>query len=79
MNTVINAADNTITDEPWTQTSDRNTWRAYRGGFVLTVSRLAVDRWQAVAERGDTSERSPVIATRLAAQAWAERQTGDAR
>jgi hypothetical protein len=43
---------------------------------VLTVTRLAVERWQAVAEREDTTGRSPVIATRLAAQAWAERQTG---
>jgi hypothetical protein len=66
-------------DEPWTRTSDRSTWRAYRGGWVLTVTRLGVDSWQAVAEREDTTERSPAIASRLAAQAWAERQAGGAR
>jgi hypothetical protein len=59
-------------DEPWTRTSDRAVWRAYKNGLVLTVTRLAVDCWQAVAEGPGVTERSPVLATRLAAQRWAD-------
>jgi len=28
-------------DEPWARTSDRNVWRACKGGLVLTVTRIA--------------------------------------
>ena len=67
-------------DEPWARTSDRSTWRAYKGGLVLTVSRLAGGGWQAVVESGNVTERSPApLPTRLAAQRWAESRAGGAR
>ena len=47
-------------------------WRAYKGGLVLTVTRLAANGWQAVAEGKGVTERSPALATRLAAQRWAD-------
>ncbi len=59
-------------DEPWTRTPDRAVWRAYKGGLVLTVTRLAANGWQAVAEGKGVTERSPALATRLAAQRWAD-------
>jgi hypothetical protein len=65
-------------DEPWTRTPDRAVWRAYKGGLVLTVTRLAANGWQAVAEGKGVTERSPTLATRLAAQRWAESRAGGA-
>ena len=64
-------------DEPWARTSDRNVWRAYRNGFVLTVTRAADGTgWQATVESPDVTERSQPKATRLAAQAWADNRAG---
>ena len=66
-------------DEPWARTSDRNVWRAYRNGLVLTVTRLAGGSgWQATVESPGTTERSEPKATRLAAQSWAGNRAGDA-
>jgi hypothetical protein len=66
-------------DEPWTRTSDRSVWRAYKNGLVLTVTRLTVDGWQAVVEGPGVTERSSVVATRLKAQAWADNRAGGDR
>ena len=61
-------------DESWARISDRNVWRAYKGGLVLTVTRVADGSgWTATVESPNVTERSPVpLPTRLAAQAWAE-------
>ena len=66
-------------DEPWARTSDRSTWRAYKRGLMLTVTRLAGDGWMAIVEGENVTERSPVLATRLAAQRWADSRAGGAR
>ena len=66
-------------DEPWTRTSDRSVWRAYKNGLVLTVTRLTVDGWRTDVEGPGITERSPVMATRLAAQRWADSRAGGAR
>ena len=67
-------------DEPWARTSDRLTWRAYRNGLVLTVTRVADGSgWQAVVESPNVAERSTVpLPTRLAAQSWCENRAGGA-
>jgi hypothetical protein len=65
-------------DEPWARTSDRSTWRAYQRGLVLTVTRVGVDYWEALAEDDGATERSPVLPSRLAAQRWAENRAGGA-
>jgi len=65
-------------DEPWARTSDRSVWRAYKSGLVLTVTRLIGGGWQAVIEGPGVTERSPVLATRLAAQRWADSRAGGA-
>jgi hypothetical protein len=65
--------------EPWTRTSDRSVWRAYKDGLVLTVTRLTVDGWVAEVEGPGVTERSAVLATRLKAQAWADNRAGGAR
>jgi len=67
-------------DEPWARTSDRSTWRAYRNGLVLTVTRVADGSgWQAVVESANVTERSPApLSTRLAAQSWCENRAGGA-
>ena len=47
-------------DEPWARTSDRNVWRAYKGGLVLTVTRVADGSgWTATVESPGVTERSP--------------------
>ena len=52
---------------------DRACWRAYRNGLLLTVTRRAHEHWIAIVECGDVIVgRSPVIATRLACQQWAD-------
>ena len=68
-------------DEPWARTSDRAVWRAYKGGLVLTVTRLADGSgWQAMVESPGVTERSPApLLTRLAAQRWADSLAGGAR
>ncbi len=75
------AAGQKPADEPWARTSDRNVWRAYRGGLVLTVTRVADGSgWQATVESPNVTERSTVpLPTRLAAQAWADNRAGGAR
>jgi hypothetical protein len=65
-------------DEPWARTSDRFTWRAYRNGLVLTVIRLGVDHWQAIVEGEGVIERSPALASRTAAERWAENRADGA-
>jgi len=67
-------------DEPWARTSDRSTWRAYRGGLVLTVTRAADGSgWQATVEGPNTVERSAApFAARKAAQSWCENRAGGA-
>ena len=67
-------------DEPWARTSDRSTWRAYKRGLVLTVTRLAGDGWLAMVEGEGVTERSPApLPTRLAGQRWADSLAGGAR
>jgi hypothetical protein len=68
-------------DEPWARTSDRKVWRAYKGGLVLTVTRVADGGgWQATVESPNVTERSPAsLPTRLAAQQWADDRAGGAR
>lgn len=58
----------------WQQTPDRRTWRAARGGLVLTVTKLANGAFRADAE--GMARRSPEFRTRLAAQGWAENKAG---
>ena len=65
--------------KPWARTSDRSTWRAYKNGLMLTVTRLTGGGWQAVAEGPAVTERSPVLPTRLAAQRWAGSRAGGAQ
>ena len=66
-------------DEPWTRTPDRAVWRAYKGGLVLTVTRLAGGGWQATVEGPGITERSPMpFRTRKRAQAWADNRAGGA-
>jgi hypothetical protein len=62
------AAGQESADEPWARTSDRNVWRAYKGGLVLTVTRVADGSgWQATVESPNVAERSPApLPTRLA-------------
>lgn len=59
-------------DEPWTHTSDRNVWRAYRRGLMLTVTHLVTGGWRAVIEGPGVTRRSPVLGSRGTAQAWAD-------
>ena len=67
-------------DEPWARTSDRAVWRAYKGGLVLTVTRLIGEGWQAVVEGEGVTERSPApLPTRPRAQAWCDNRAGGAR
>ena len=72
------AAGQQPADEPWARTSDRSVWRAYKGGLVLTVTRVADGSgWTATVESPNVTERSPApLPTRLAAQAWAESRAG---
>ncbi len=68
-------------DEPWARTSDRNVWRAYKGGLVLTVTRVADGTgWTATVESPNVTEQSPApLPTRLAAQRWADSRAGGAQ
>ena len=68
-------------DEPWARTSDRNVWRAYRAGLVLTVTRVAGGSgWTATVESANVTEQSPApLPTRLAAQSWCDSRAGGAR
>lgn len=59
-------------DEPWRRSSERSTWRAYKNGLVLTVTRVTGGGWQAVVEGPGVTERSQVKPTRLEAQRWAD-------
>jgi hypothetical protein len=74
------AAGQQPTDEPWARTSDRNVWRAYRAGLVLTVTRVADGAgWQATVESPKDTERSPApLPTRIAAQSWCDNRAGGA-
>jgi hypothetical protein len=75
------AAGQQSADEPWARTSDRDVWRAYKGGLVLTVTRVADGSgWQATVESPNVTERSTApLPTRLAAQQWADNRAGGAR
>ena len=75
------AAGQQPADEPWARTSDRSTWRAYKGGLVLTVTRVADGSgWTATVESPNVTEQSPApLPTRLAAQQWADSRAGGAR
>ena len=47
-------------DEPWARTSDRSVWRAYKGGLVLTVTRVAGGSgWQATVESPERHRAVP--------------------
>ncbi len=55
----------------WTRSADRRVWVAEAaGGVLLTVTMVSGGGW--VPAAGGT--RGPACRTRLAAQAWAERQ-----
>jgi hypothetical protein len=56
----------------WKQTPDRRTWCASDGSTVMTVTRVSTGLWAAIVG----GEKSPELATRLAAQRWAEKQAG---
>lgn len=67
----------------WEHGADCTTWAATCRGSALTVTRLALDRWQANVRlpKGsgrDLDRNSPVVRTRGAAQDWAVR-TAQAR
>jgi hypothetical protein len=67
-------------DGPWARTLARNVWRAYKGGLVLTVTRVADGTgWAATVESPNITERSGVLATRIAAQRWADNRASGAR
>ncbi len=68
-------------DEPWARTSDRNVWRAYKAGLVLTVTCVADGSgWTATVESPHGTEPSPAPRpTRSAAQRWADSRAGGAR
>jgi hypothetical protein len=71
------AAGQQPADEPWARTSDRSTWRAYKGGLTLTVTHLAgACGWVAEVEGPGVSDRSDPFGTRLQAQHWADRAGG---
>jgi hypothetical protein len=72
------AGPDRLPDEPWARTSDRNVWRAYKRGLVLTVTRVIGGGWQAVVEGPGVTERSQVMATRVAAMRWADSRAGSA-
>ena len=60
-------------DSGWEKTGDPDVWRARKNGLTLTVSHLATGGWVAEIEGpGITPRRSPLLATRAAAQTWAE-------
>jgi hypothetical protein len=59
-------------DQPWARTSDRNVWRAYKSGLMLTVTHLAGGGWRADIEGPGVTRRSPLLGSRGAAQAWAD-------
>ena len=75
------AAGQQPADEPWARTSEPSTWRAYKNGFVLTVTRVADGSgWPATVESPSVTEHSPApLPTRLAAQQWADSRAGGAR
>ena len=65
-------------DQPWAPTGDRNVWRARKNGLTLTVTRLVTGGWVAEIEGpGITTRRSPLLATRGAAQTYAEVRARD--
>lgn len=66
-------------DQPWTRTSDRSVWRAYKNGLMLTATHLVTGGWQAIIEGPDVTRRSPLLGSRGAAQAWADDRTRGAR
>jgi hypothetical protein len=66
------AAGQQPADQPWARTSDRNVWRAHKSGLTLTVTRLAAGGWQADIEGTGVARQSPLLGSRVAAQAWAD-------
>ncbi len=72
------AAGQQPADEPWARTSDRNVWKAYRHGYLLTVGRRIGGDWVAEVEGPGVSERSDGFGTRLQAQRWADSRAGGA-
>ena len=64
-------------DQPWTRTTDRSIWRAYKSGLTLTVTHLVGARgWVAEVDGPGVSERSDPFGTRLQAQRWADDRAG---
>jgi hypothetical protein len=64
-------------DQPWTRTSDRAVWRAYKNSLALTATHLVGARgWVAEVEGPGVCERSDPFDTRLQAQHWADDQAG---
>ena len=64
-------------DEDWRRTSDPNVWRAYKRGYVLTVTRVAFGAgFQALVEGPGVTDRSPVAGSLAAAQEWADNRAG---
>jgi hypothetical protein len=63
-------------DQPWAPAGDRDAWRAYKRGLVLTVTHLVTGGWQADIEGPGVTRRSPLLGSRGAAQAWAEDRAG---
>jgi hypothetical protein len=66
-------------EEPWARSSRREVWRAYRGGLVLAVTHLVGGGWEAEVEGPGVRDRSGVLATRMAAQRWADGKAGERR
>jgi len=64
-------------DEPWRRTSDPGTWRAYKSGYALTVTRVAIgEGFQALVEGPGVVDRSPIVGSLAAAQQWADDRAG---
>ena len=64
-------------DQPWTQTADRKVWQAVKYGLTLTVTNLSTGGWVADIEGPGVARRSPLLATRSAAQTYAEVRARD--
>jgi hypothetical protein len=63
--------------QAWTYSPGLGGWRAYRGGLVLTVSRLSGGGYRAEVDGPDVQERADAFDTRLSAQEWCERRAGN--
>jgi hypothetical protein len=57
----------------WQQTPDRRTWRAARGGVLLSVTKTANGAYRAEVEGPGVTERSPEF--RISSKSWSRGRT----